>query len=135
MLKQEIHNYKSYLQYKRRLEERLEDLWYELTGVKGIRYDSVHVNYNPSLSEERRLSLLDKVDYVEGEMQRIDLQIRFVEAVLERLNEEDRKLIDFVLIDNHTQKEASAKWYLTESAISKRIDTILFKALETTFKH
>lgn len=125
MLRNEIRNYRKYVSYKAQLMDRLEDLWYELTGVKAVRYDTTHVTYNKSLSEERRLSLLDKVDFYRSELDRMDRQIRYIDSVLDRLTKEENELITYVLIDGHTEIDAGEKWFLSHSAISKWITRIL----------
>lgn len=125
MLRNEIRNYRKYVSYKAQLMDRLEDLWYELTGVKAVRYDTTHVTYNKSISEARRLSLLDKVDFYRSELDRMDRQIRYIDSVLDKMTKEENEVVTFVLIEGHTEDEAGEKWYLTRSAISHWITRIL----------
>lgn len=125
MLRAEIRNYRKYVKYKADLLDRLEELWYDLTGVKAIRYDKMPTSFNKSISEEKRLSLLDRIDYYESEVTRVDMQIRYIDSILDRLTKEENELITYVLIEGHTEQEAGDKWYLTNSAISKWITRIL----------
>lgn len=133
MLKNEIRNYTDYIKYKITLEEKIENLWYELSGVKGVRYDKLPTLPNPS--NERQLALMDKLDYYQSELHRVDTQIRFIDSILDRMDKEEYELIRFVLIDGHTLIEAGEKYFVTNTAISKRIDTILRKVLNSTFNH
>lgn len=127
MLKSEIRNYRKYIKYKAELCDAIDSIWYELTGVKGIRYDKEPSSFNKSLTEQRRLALLDKKDWYEAELNRVDMQIRYIDTVLDRIEKEDQELINYVLIEGHTEQEAGDKWYLTNSAVSKRISKILEK--------
>ncbi len=124
MIKDEIRNYRKYCQYKADLIEMLDSLWYELTGVKGIRYDKQPTSFNSAITEERRLSLLDKIDQYESELTRMDMQIRYIDSVLDRLDKDENELVTYVLVEGHTLSEAADKLYLTPSAISKRITNI-----------
>lgn len=135
MLKYEIKNYTSYVRYKARLLNKLDELWYELSGVKGVRYDKAPATFNPSLTEEKKHALMERIDLCQGELSRVNIQIDYIDTVLDRLNKEDLEMVKYVLVEGHTLDEAGEKWYLTGSAISKRIDAILRKAVETTFKH
>lgn len=133
MLKNEIRNYTDYIKYKIQLQDKIEELWYELSGVKGVRYDKLPSLPNPS--NERQLALMDKLDYYQSELHRVDTQIRFIDSILDRMDKEEYELIRFVLIDGHTLIEAGEKYFVTNTAISKRIDTILRKVLNSTFNH
>lgn len=133
MLKNEIRNYTKYIKYKIALQDKIEDLWYELSGVKGVRYDKLPSLPNPS--NERQLALMDKIDYYQSELHRVDAQIRFIDSILDRMDKEESELIRYVLIDGHTLIEAGEKYFVTNTAISKRIDTILRKVFNPTFNH
>lgn len=127
MLRNEIRNYRKYVQYKADLLDTLDRLNYELTGVKGVRYDKAPSVFNPTLSSEKRQAISDKIDWFESELNRVDTQIRYIDSVLDRLTKEESELITYVLIEGHTEQEAGDKWYLTNSAISKWITRILDK--------
>ena len=124
-LKEEIKNYKYYKIQQARIRNAISLLLYELTGVKGIRYDSVQYTADPRLNEERRLELLDKMEKKQKELGRVSIQIEFIEQYLKELNEEDRALIKYVLVDGHTYKQAERKFFITYSAVAKRIYKIL----------
>lgn len=132
-LKSELRNYTSYVRYKIFLQDRIEDLWYELSGVKGVRYDRLPTLPNPT--NQRQLALMDKLDYFQSELHRVEMQIRYLDSVLDGLDEEGSELIRYVLIDRHTLLEAGERWYITNTAVIKRIDTALRKAVDKTFNH
>ena len=132
MIKEEIRSYRQYKNYRKILNGRLDALWYELTGVKGIRYDKAHFNADPAVSEERRLTLLDKVEDLENELKRVESQIEHIDKLLAGMEKDDRELITYTLIKGNTYRSAENKFYITYSAISKKIDRILEKATRCT---
>lgn len=128
MIKEEIRSYRQYKAYRKRLNDRLDTLWYELTGVKGIRYDKAHFNADPSVTEERRLVLLDKVTLIETELARVESQIDHIDRLLSAMPKEDRKLVTYTLIDGNTYRQAEDVFYITYSAIARKVDRILDNA-------
>ena len=128
MIKEEIRSYRQYKAYRNRLNDRLDTLWYELTGVKGIRYDKAHFNADPSVTEERRLVLLDKVTLIETELARVESQIDHIDRLLSAMPKEDRKLVTYTLIDGNTYRQAEDVFYITYSAIARKVDRILDNA-------
>ena len=128
MIKEEIRSYRQYKAYRNRLNDRLDTLWYELTGVKGIRYDKAHFNADPSVTEERRLALLDKVTVIETELARVESQIDHIDKLLSAMPKEDRKLVTYTLIDGNTYRQAEDVFYITYSAIARKVDRILDNA-------
>lgn len=135
MIRNELKNYTKYLRYKVQLEDQIENLWYELGGVKGVRYDKLPSIPNPSAISKKKLALIDKLDHYQSELTRVNLQIRYLDAVLDRLPVEDSKLVRYVLIEGHTLIEAGEQLSLTNTAVSKRIDTALKKAVDGTFNN
>lgn len=131
MLKAEIRSYRKYCRYKVDLLDRLDELWYELTGVKGIRYDKEPTSFNPTITEERRHSLMDKIDYYQSELDRVDRQIRHIDKILDSMDPEDLKIINYFLIEGHQLEEAERKFYLTASGMSRRIDAILLRVMNS----
>lgn len=127
-IKARIRSYKQLVSYRKKVNDNLENLWYELTGVKGVRYNSVRYGYNKQLNEERRLTLQDEIYKLEVALTSIDARIAHIEQVLALLNEEDHWLITYTLIDGNTFEDAGRKIYLTKSAVSKRIDTAILNA-------
>ena len=129
MVKEEIRSYRQYKAYRKRLNDRLDTLWYELTGVKGIRYDKAHFNADPAVSEEKRLALLDKVTLVETELDRVEKQIGRIDKLLSVMPNEDRKLVEYTLIDGNTYRQAENIFYITYPTVSRRIDRIIENAM------
>ena len=126
-LKAEIRSYNQYIKYRKRLNDKLDEVWYELTGVKGIRYDKAHFSPNSAVSDERRLMLLDMVEWYNNEVDRVTKQIEYAERILGDLPEDDRKLIEYTLIQGHSYRQAENKFFLSRSGICKKIDKILEK--------
>ena len=60
--KNEMKNYSIYLKSKEKLEQDIEILVYEMSGVKGIRFDKERMSFNPDLSNEIRYVLSQKLE-------------------------------------------------------------------------
>lgn len=135
MLKYELKSYSRYVRYKVELEDKIETLWYELSGVKAVQYDKLPATPNPSTISAKKLALIDKLDHYQSELTRVNMQIRYIDGVLDRLQKDEAELIRYVLIEGHTLIDAGKKWQVTNTAISKRIDVILKKAVDGTIKN
>lgn len=130
--KNELKNYKYYQERTKELMLDLDDLWYELSGVKGIRYDKEMSNsYNESLSEQRRLDLLDQIARKESELDRIGKQVDYVNKIQQMLPQEIGKAcIDIyvngmsfekVAVDNNLYCAPSTLYY----QINRELERVL----------
>ena len=124
-IKAEIRSYRQYQKYAIKIGEKLDEIWYEATGVKGIRYDKAHFNVDPSISHEKKLQLFELKDWYVRELDRVSKQIEYVDNILAMMDDEDRELVEYTLIDGHSYRQAEMKFYLSRSGISKRIDRII----------
>lgn len=103
---------KHYYDYQRsaiQIEKELDDLLYEMTGVKGIRYDRVPSSFNPELSEESRLEYIEKKAEKEAELDFTYAALKIIEMKLSKLSEEDKEICLNVLNRKVTYEEAGKK--------------------------
>lgn len=121
VFKNELRNLFAYERDLNRLDQKIEDLLYEMTGVKGISYSKIPSTVNPELSEERRLELIEEMDVLVTEKKRLQLNITHIYATLSLLNEKDRKaMIDLVAKRIKSEEVAFNNGY-SKSGIWKRI--------------
>jgi hypothetical protein len=90
--KNELENYYSYKREKNRIENKISDLEYEMSGVKSIDYSKIHMNPNPNLSHARMLEFIEKKEILENELKRVNLNIQHIEEILSRLSDDDKKI-------------------------------------------
>ena len=77
-----------------RLKDRLSDLIYLETGVKGVSYDSVMVSHNPSLSALKRLEMIDVVDDLCREINFLAVCITETETILGKMPKELQTMLN-----------------------------------------
>lgn len=63
----------------------LEDILYEMTGVKGVRFDTIPSSYNPHLAELRKLELIEMREEKENELKYLEASIRSVDMIKQRM--------------------------------------------------
>lgn len=105
--KNEISNLKAYYRSMVELEEETERLFYELTGVKGLRYDRQPTSYNQQMSESYRLELIEKLEQIEKEKDFTREVIDRYEKQLNRLPDEIRVMVVLLFIEGKSFREVS----------------------------
>lgn len=121
VFKNELKNLKAYYKSKKEIETELEVLWYDLTGVKGVRFDIEHVSYNPSLAEQMKLEMLDKIEEKNKELDYTILAIDRYESNLKALPSEIREWVKQILIEGKTYREMGKKVGYSANGIYQRI--------------
>lgn len=112
-----LSNMKNYRQDKERLESELDELLYIMTGVKGVSFDSVMVHGNPSVSEERRLELIEKYNAKEKELKFIKNAISQIEAILARMPEELTEMLILKFVDGNTYRKVGMVYGYSDHGI------------------
>ena len=107
--KNEISNLKAYTRSARELENEIDALWYELTGVKGVQYDKLPSSYNSDLSENFRLELLDRIEFKQKELDFTMLAIERYQNELNRLPDDIKNYVVQIFIYGHTFAEIGEK--------------------------
>lgn len=105
VFKNEISNLKAYYRSKKEIENELEVMWHELSGLKAIRYDKQPSSFNPELSESYRLELIDRIEKKQKELDYTILAIERYESELERLPSDIREMVEQIFILGKTFAE------------------------------
>ena len=95
---------------KENLEGELDLIIYDLGGVKGIHYDSVMVKGNPSVIEEKRHEMRDKLDKIEKELEFTKLAIMQTEETLNRMPKTLREMLIEVFVHGKTYRSVGEKY-------------------------
>ena len=96
---------------------RLDLILYALTGVKGVDYTKTPSTFNPSLSEEKRLDLIDRYNAVEVEIERYEMAIRNVEIVKKRLPKNLWLMLNDKFVNDLTYKQVGEKYGFSDSGL------------------
>ena len=127
--KNELNNYYRHLRNVDRIKEEIDDIVYEMTGVKGIRYDKERSSFNPALSEERRDYLSKKLEEKEIELNYTLAAIRFIEMNLKKLNKDDREMCLKVVADEVSAELVAVEKGYSRSGVWARIRREISKIL------
>ena len=127
--KNELNNYYRHLRNVDRIKEEIDDIVYEMTGVKGVRYDKERSSFNPTLSEERRDYLSKKLEEKEIELNYTLAAIRFIEMNLKKLNKDDREMCLKVVADEVSAELVAVEKGYSRSGVWARIRREISKIL------
>lgn len=119
--KNEIGNLKAYQESLNQAKAKEDELWYQLSGVKGISYDKQPTSYNPNLSEQMRLDLLDKIEVVTREEAYYQECIERYERNLNRLPRLEREFARELLIEGKTFRQVGLKHHYGHSTVRFRL--------------
>lgn len=119
--KNELENYYKHLKNVENIKKEIEDILYEMTGVKGIRYDKEPSSYNPQLSMERKLELIDQKEEKEIELDYTIASIRYIEKKLSKLSQEDKDICLKIISKGISSEKVRQEVGYSKSGIWKRI--------------
>lgn len=100
--KREMKNLKSYYKERKKLEEKLETLNYNMTGVKGVRFDREPSVPNYQAQEELRLEQIEDKEILEMRLTYTNLAIKLYERNLNALPSDIREICECLFIKGQT---------------------------------
>lgn len=119
--KNELRNLYSYERDLKKINALIEDLSYLMTGVRGIDYSKAPSMPNPEVIAENRLDLIEQMEDLLKEKQRLSLNISHIYTALSKLNENDRDIVMQIVVRKaNAEIVAMAKGY-SRSGIWARI--------------
>ena len=127
--KNEIENYEEYCQNVSVLMDEIEDILYEMTGVKAISYDKMPSSFNQSLSEEKRLEMIDLYNQKLDDLKHFQSTIRYVDKRLRGLTADEKQIVLDVASGRLTYEEAGKKYGYSKGRMWKKIRKILEEIL------
>ena len=118
---------KSYREQAVILKGELEDLFYIMTGVRGVGFDNIPTSFNPHLAEIKRLDLIEKYDEKMREYNSINMMVQTIESIYDRMPKDVKEMLKDVYIKKITFKKASVKynysdcgfWYMLKRETEK----------------
>lgn len=116
----ELRVYKQYVFEINKLKARIEEIEYLEQGVKGVRFDNVPSTFNPQLSEERRLELIEQKTQLEREVERLEMRKKLVIDEFEKLDTHTR-LMCLEIMNGKTLSQIGEMFGYTESGVMKKL--------------
>ena len=125
-----LKNYYDYLKNVDRLKEEIQKVFYIMTGVSGIDYDKVSVSYNPTLSEQRKLELIEKKAELELELEYTILAIKLIEMKLTKLPDAEKVACLQVIAKKASYESYGNKMGYTSSGLWRKMKKDLERVLK-----
>ena len=131
--KNELKNLEFYKESLQRVNDSLSYAWYELTGVKGIRYDKQPGSYNKEIADKRKYYLIAKIEHQEEEKRRLTANIKYIEDVLKEVKDQEiREAIVNIYVHKKTFRKEAKKHYMSYVTLYNQINKELKEALKTS---
>lgn len=132
--KNEMRNYNYYVSMLDSLEEKLENTYYELSGVKGVRYDKIPSAYNKELIEQKRFDLMQKIDKLENEISRLSGEIEHIDSILECIeNAHIKKAIIDVYVNGCAIADICKDYCLTPAGLLYQMNKSIKETIDTLY--
>lgn len=119
--KNELSNYRSYQKSLIKIDEEIENIIYEMTGVKAIRYDKQPLSFNPELSADMRDKLSRMLEEKESEKDHTLMKIQDIDRNLAKLPDDIRELCIMLFADGMTFIEVGNRVGYSDNALWHRI--------------
>lgn len=128
--KNELRNYNYYCSLIRKLQEKKDDLFYELTGVKSASLESTHNSFNESVYFNKVFTLQEKIHKLDLEIERIKAQKKYITDVLKRIESKDvRMSVIEIYVQKKTVGFVAKEQNISSSGLFKQINKAINKAL------
>lgn len=130
-VKKDIKAYDSNCNMLRELESKLDKAYYDLSGVKGLRYDKPKGNVDIITIKQRKQELSCLIELLETEISRVSTQIDYVDNILSNVEDEEiRQAVKDVYINNKQMREVALKFNYSHNTLKYWINKELLKAIK-----
>lgn len=133
MNKKQIELFKEEMKYYiwlkdtiKRLKNKIDDLFYEMTRVKGISYDKERVMQNSQKLNEQQLDMIEKYNDLIMTLKIYEDRLNFLDNVLNTMSLYDRKMFLLKYEDGLTFQQIANQYYVSKAGLFYRMN----KALE-----
>ena len=127
--KNELENYEEYQKNAESLREEISDIFYSMTGVKGVPFDRIPGSFNPSLIESRKLEMIDLYNQKLEDLKHYEMSIRYVDRKLKDLTAAERQMCFDVASGKITYEVASKQYGYSKGRMWKKVKQILEEIL------
>lgn len=125
----ELKNYRFYQERIKRLDDLIDTCFYWLSGVKGIQYDKLPSTYNPELTEENRLRILEEIELHRNNKEETETKIKELDRVISLLEEDVQRHIKDIYIKGMTYGKVAYREHMSQEGVRKRIKKELRKVV------
>lgn len=125
--KNRIKNYNFHIEQIERINEDINIVFYNLTGVKGASYDYHVPCTNQAVKNERRTDLMERLEELKEKKKAHQEELKKLNAMLNQLDPTTREFTKKKYINNYTYDELSNQSYMARNTIKYRIDKAISK--------
>lgn len=132
MTKKEIEMFKDELKYYvwlqdtiKRLTEKADELFYRMTGVKGMSHDKVPTRINESLKNEMQLELIEKYNSLIKDIEQYQNRLDYINRVLDAMSIYDRSMFIKKYEEGLTFQEVANQYYISKAGLFYRMQRAL----------
>lgn len=125
--KEDLKNYRYLKSTIKKIQEEIEYLVYQETGVKGISYDKVHTSVNERYIQIKRLETIDKIDELEKKLEEPKSRLDKIEQVLNKMSYYDRNIFTLKYLEALSFQEIARRYYISKAGIFYRMNEALRK--------
>lgn len=114
------------------IEDKIDRLYYDLGGVKGLRYDIQ--KGNGAIDNKKWFKLAPKIERLEQELTRLTLQVEHIEMILNAI--EDKKLKEAIVdvcIDGKGLRAIANRFNCSHTTLKYMIDSELAKVIKILY--
>lgn len=110
--------------------ERLDDIWYQLTGVKGVRFDSVR---GTDFNDYKKVSAFEdqEADIRKWEKVRAIAQANLsrVNSIIVQLDEEDRECVIQIYVNGESYEKIAQRVHMSVSGLYAKLERALIRVI------
>lgn len=111
-----------------RIQEAIEECYYQLGGVRGIDPGKEPIRSSVP-NKDLEYAIRDKIDNLSAKKERVCNQIAYLEQILDRMEITLKKAVIEVYANHKKIKSVATTMYLSETGLRKRMNKAIEKAL------
>ncbi len=125
----ELRNYSKNKKEIERLENEADVLLYDMTGVKGVRYDKIGGSTNQLMKDLRKLDQIERLNKIYAEIRRLKANNDYIERILEMMEPKIRQVCLDIYCEGKTFESACRELGYSSGGLWKRINRAIWKSI------
>jgi hypothetical protein len=126
--KNELRNYRFYIERAVELEDKIEFLYDRLGGVRGIDPSKEPLHIMPNRDIEWKIR--DDISKLDAQMSLVRAKIRYVDQILAKMEEPVKTAIICVYIDKKKTDVVAVQMWISPSGLMKKMNKAIEEALD-----
>lgn len=124
-IKKELKHYRRLIGIQARLKERLDLMFYNLTGVKGVSLEKIRGTIDTSQVEQNKLEKIDEYEDVLMTYEYITNRIKKIQKVLNQMDVLDREMFMLKYLEGHSFDRLAKMNYMSKTGLIYHMNNVL----------